>query len=155
MSAAPCLFEGSSGRLKLTIEGYQFPEIETDEWDSNWLIIAGEAVIDGRAWSFRDSCLTTFEVTRLAAWLDAVASCLPTHPFCGFTEPNLEFSRPDRHSIWLGFALESAPPWANHRDEWYTYGVRLPVDASLHEAAANLRCQLARFPLRGPGSEKR
>ena len=28
----------------LTIVRYQFPELENDEWDSNWLVISGHVV---------------------------------------------------------------------------------------------------------------
>lgn len=153
MNMLPCLFEGPSGYLKLTIEDYQFPDTHDDEWDSNWLIVAGDAMVDGRRWNFRDPCLTTMELACLAAWLDAVADGQPVRPFCGFTEPNLEFSKTDCRSIRIGFALESAPPWASRGENWYVCGIDLPADASLHTAAANLRQQLARFPQRALANE--
>lgn len=148
MDVPSCLFEGPSGYLKLTIEDYQFPDFKEDVWDSNWLVVAGDAMIDGRRWSFRAPCLTTMELGRLAAWLDAIADGQPIQPFCGFTEPNLEFNKTDCQSIRVGFALESAPPWASPGENWYVYGIDLPADASLHAAAATLRQQLARFPQR-------
>jgi hypothetical protein len=54
-------FEGPTGSLRIGVERYQFPEITDDEWNSNWLIITGEAVLEDKSWSFRDPCLTTFE----------------------------------------------------------------------------------------------
>ncbi|WP_420878293.1 WapI family immunity protein [Sphingobium yanoikuyae] len=50
----PAIFEGPTGELRLEVEGYQFPDVPNDEWDSNWLVITGDAVLDGRSWRFRD-----------------------------------------------------------------------------------------------------
>ena len=55
---------------------YQFPRVRGSrsgrDWDANWLVIHGD--VHGRTWSFKDSCLTTWDARELGAWLRGVAS---------------------------------------------------------------------------------
>lgn len=60
------IFKGPTGSLRIGVERYQFPEITDGYWDTSWLIITGDAVVNGQSWSFRDPCLITFEMERLA-----------------------------------------------------------------------------------------
>jgi hypothetical protein len=140
---------GEDSWFGLVITGYQFPEISNDEWDSNWLIIDGSVSLSGREWHFRDPCLTTFEAMRLADWLEACAQGKAPKPYCGFTEPNLQFDLVDAHTVRVSFALESAPPWARQGDDWTKHGFNVPVGPALVKAASELRYQLERFPVRG------
>ncbi|WP_156400382.1 hypothetical protein [Caulobacter sp. Root655] len=133
------------------IVDYQFPKIIDDEWDSNWLIVDGAVRLAGREWRFRDPCLTAFEARRLADWLDACVRGKAEKPYCGFTEPNLQFDLIDPQTLRVSFALESAPPWAKKGDDWTEHGFNLPVGPALAEAASNLRHQLRAFPVRGSG----
>ncbi|WP_298397063.1 hypothetical protein [Sphingobium sp.] len=141
-------FEGSGGSLRLGVEGYQFPHILDDDWDSNWLIIVGEAEIGNRSWRFRDACLTTFEMERLADWLDAATTGKQSNPFCGFTEPNLDFERVSNEAIRIGFSLEAAPPWSSEDDDFGTHGFEVPVNDRLGLAATDLRRLLQTYPVR-------
>jgi hypothetical protein len=146
-------FQGPWGSLRIGVAGYQFPGIANDEWDSNWLIVTGDAVLDGRSWSFRDPCLTTFEMRRLAEWLDQVVAGRADQASCGFTEPNLDFEQVSREAIRIGFSLEALPPWVNHESDFGEIGFSIPIDSQLEAAANNLRTLLARFPVRaGNGS---
>jgi hypothetical protein len=142
------VFAGPSGSLRLTVERYQFPEILNDEWDSNWLIIAGAAVLDEKSWSFRDPCLTTFEMQWLADWLDQIAAGEAKPTSCGFTEPNLDFERLSDESIRIGFSLESLPPWIDRAGDFGEVGFSIPIDEHLSIAAGNLRKILLQFPVR-------
>jgi hypothetical protein len=143
------IFTGPNGSLRLTIDQYQFPEIVDGTWDSNWLIIAGDVVIDGGHWTFRDPSLLAFEVERLAGWLDLVVNGEEPSASCGFVEPNLQFDREANDFVRIGFALEAAPPWATTDDDWYEYGVNVPIDENLAIAVRRLRDQLSHFPVRG------
>lgn len=145
-------FEGPTGSLRIGIESYQFPEIADDDWDSNWLIITGEAVLDDKPWSFRDPCLTTFEMERLASWLDEVASGKAEKAFCGFTEPNLDFERVSDATVRISFSYEALPPWSKCDGDLGEIGFNIPIDDRLGAAANSLRALLTRFPIRARNS---
>src|SRR5262245_43472807 len=83
------LADGTS--FTLTISGYQYPELSTASYDSNWLMIRIDAANSQGTWSATDPCLLTYEVTRLADWLDAIAAGTVTKAACGFIEPCLLF----------------------------------------------------------------
>ena len=142
------VFEGPAGSLRVRVERYQFPEITKDEWDSNWLIIRGDVDLDGKSWSYRDPCLTTFEMERLADWLDHIAAGEAENAFCGFTEPNLDFEQLSRDAIRIGFSLEALPPWIDSDADFGEIGLIVPIDKRLAAAASSLRGLLARFPVR-------
>jgi hypothetical protein len=139
----------TGGDSWLIIVRYQFPENTTDEWDSNWLIIDGSVRLNGKDWRFRDPCLTTFEAEDLAGWLEACALGKAAHPYCAFTEPNLQFDLVDPKTMRVSFALETAPPWAKQGDDWTKHGFDLDVGPALLKAASELRHQLQNFPVRG------
>jgi hypothetical protein len=110
---------------------------------------AGEVNLGTKAWSFRDPCLTTSEVAGLAQWLDQLVDGAALNPYYSFTEPNLQFDRVSDRAIRVSFALECAPPWAERGDRWTKHGFEVPIGPGLRRAAAELRCDLARFPERG------
>jgi hypothetical protein len=142
------VFEGPTGSLRISVERYQFPEIENDEWDSNWLMITGDAILDEKRWFFLDPCLTTFEMQRLADWLDQIVAGESERAFCGFTEPNLDFELVSGGAVRIGFSLEALPPWENRDGEFGELGFNVPIDDHLRTAAVNLRKLLTQFPVR-------
>lgn len=148
---AVATFIGPRGSLRISVERYEFPESADDKWDSNWLIIVGNAVLDGKNWSFRDACLTTFEIAGLAAWLELVSSGDNDQKYCAFAEPNLEFEHVSGASIRIAFDLETLPPWAKTDDDRNNIAMDIPIDAGLLAAAKSLRGLLTEFPIRGRG----
>jgi hypothetical protein len=149
------LLVGTNGsRFELAIAGYQFPGVEDDEWDSNWLNITIYAQSERGSWSSTDPSLSTADIERLADWLDAVAEGRAQNAEMDFMEPNLSFElrRASDADVTLRvwFELESRPPWApadaaDARDLW------LDLDVSkedLRQAARDLRAQLDKFPAR-------
>jgi hypothetical protein len=141
--------------FELRVTGYQFPDIENDEFDANWLVVEGRvAPEDERAWEFRDPTLLTWEVERLSNWLEGLASGQTAKDGEDFIEPNLRFEvvERDRNTITIRvyFELESRPPWffarvAGMDDLW----IDLRVDRDdLRAAAEDLRRDLTRFPPR-------
>jgi len=98
--------------------------------------------------------LLTWEVKKLAEWLDEAAVMPEASSELGFLEPNLTFERrPGKNqkvdvTIWL--ELEARPRWAqkgfvSERD----FSVDLDLDADqLKQAAGDLGAQLERFPTR-------
>ena len=143
--------------LELDITGYEFPSIHDDHWDSNWLIVRGRVAHPRGDWSFRQPCLTTFEVGDLARWLEGVANGAPEAKLGYFTEPNLEFeyaALPDP-VIEVRVAHECAPPWLEIGDARLD-GVVLRFPLAINdpiESAAALRAALEVYHVRGPGHD--
>ena len=57
--------------FELNIQGYQFPGITNDYWDSNWLLIEINVSHPRGSWVKVDPSMNTFEVARLADWMDS------------------------------------------------------------------------------------
>lgn len=151
-SEALATFRGPTGSLRISVERYQFPEITDDEWDSNWLIVCGDAELDGKSWTFRDPCLTTFELEHLANWLDQVFKDEAKNEYCDFTEPNLGFERLSELEVRIAFSLESLPPWYESDGDFGEIGFNIPINDQLPAAANSLRALLDRFPIRAQNS---
>lgn len=136
-------------RFELRIVGYQFPGDATAEYDSNWLVIEGSVWHPRGDWRFRDPCLLTYEVARLADWLEAVAADCEPRPWCSFIEPNLTFEVAGEDAtrvLRVSFRCEAAPPWATRDEE---ASAEIPVAGlDLMSAAESLREQLREFPRR-------
>ena len=143
--------------LALSIVGYQFPDQAVDPWDSNGLLVSVRVVSPQGTWEVVDPCLTTWETSRLASWLAAVAHGRMLGPAATLDEPNVSLRAAvdspgpvARVSLRVCFELENRPPWAPT-----VAGSRnlcVDLDAGRHEigaAAADLREDLARFPQRG------
>ena len=146
------IFKGPAGSLSISVERYQFPEIINDEWDSNWLIIAGNAELDGKSWTFRDPCLTTFELEHLANCLDQVFLSEAESAYCGFTEPNLDFERLSEQEVRIAFSLEALPPGCERDGDFGEIGFNIPINDQLPAAAKSLRALLDQFPVRARSS---
>jgi hypothetical protein len=115
------------------------------DWDANWLMIAGRVDCDKGSWTFRDPCLTTFELAQLLAWLASLPH--PTEPILSFTEPLLAFvwDPPRERSLAVRLRGEALPA---QRDRWSTV-VELsfaPDPQSLGAFVDELRRQVERFP---------
>jgi hypothetical protein len=155
--------------VELSPRSYEFgPSSEPEDWDANWLVIAGHVALpDGRSWSFNDPCLTTWEARELGSWLESVAAGdVEPFDFSGgedarllmFTEPVVGFSLASRVgasvTLRVHFSLESEPPWrADELDdddtELFDYFVELKLTTgSVAEAAAAWDAELAAFPVR-------
>ena len=135
--------------FQFRIVGYEFPDQQSAEYDSNWLLIEGTVHHPNGDWRFRDPSLLTYEVVELANWLESAAAGTQPQPSCTFTEPNLSFETvgtgPYR-ALRVSFALEALPPWAKRGEEVY---MDFPFDAlNLPVVVASLRQQLSGFPQR-------
>lgn len=163
------LREGRVG-LSLNLISYQFPELEDQEWDSDWLNVRLHLQYGDRLWERLDPALTTFEVQWLVEWLDEVAAHsavfgswrhnrLVTRVF--FTEPCLGFEVLNGHptgapmTFRCYLSAEFLPPFKQlcshvpldqEVDEvWLDFGVD---KAQLRALTAQWREQLNRFPVR-------
>ena len=139
--------------FELQILGYEFPHFETAEYDSNWLVVAGEVGHSRGSWQFTHPCLLTYEAAGLATWMDAVADTGSCSDTCGFIEPNLEFRallNLEQPVLRVYFNLEARPSWASNpgaglEDLW----VEFPIgEIDLRSAAQQLRAELKQYPQR-------
>lgn len=151
------LLAGANGNeLELSIVGYQFPDVEHDPWDSNWLLVALRVVSPKGTWEVVDPCLTTWEAKNLMAWLVTVATRDPASTPLAFTEPNLTFTARQkprslkRVLLRACFQLELRPPWLGRGGGSDDLCVDLDVGRDeVARAAASLLTDLIRFPQRG------
>ena len=135
--------------FELNIAGYQFPAEETADYDSNWLVMKGVVVHPRGNWQFLDPLLLTYEVSRLADWLDALDQMPNSESTLAFIEPNLEFAlltSAETSVLRIAFALESRPPWVEVGEDWH---IDFPIRGlDLTAAATSLRQQLSLYPQR-------
>jgi hypothetical protein len=135
--------------VELQILGYQFPHLETEEYDSNWLIVAGNVMHQSGSWQFTNPCLLTYEAEELASWIDLVADTELPSGSCAFIEPNLEFRtllNVDRPVLRVYFDLEARPSWATKVEEIF---VEFAIDdLNLRSIAQQWRTELSAYPQR-------
>jgi hypothetical protein len=160
------LLSGDGASAEFRPVGYQFggrpagdpgAADDDDEWDANWLMIRGDIrTADGRAWTFCDPCLTTWEAGLLSAWLHAAArdDVAGHQDEAVFTEPNLSFILDGRDGgrarMRVRFSYESLPGWVP-RDVsgWQAGQYFLSLDlrcSELAEAARSWDLDRRQFP---------
>lgn len=138
--------------LDLTPIGYQFPENETDPWDSNQLRVAVRVATRQGTWEVQDPCLTTWEAKALATWLLRATAMGTARGRSTFSGPNVTMTA-SRAGVagWFEIAaeleLEERPPWAQD-------GSALKVELAVEEeqllrAARELLRELRNHPQRG------
>jgi hypothetical protein len=140
--------------FSLTATGYQFPDIERlwNDGDANWLMIRLDASLDGLQWSATDPSLTTGGVARLARWIDDLATgALPAgEVWYGSDGPDLMMTvvaaDVEPRQIIVGFGGAFRPPMRVPNTESQT--VLAVTPAALRRFAAELRAELAAFPVR-------
>lgn len=149
----------------MTVDGYQFSAASgsgPEDWDANWLIIAGTVRSDQGSWAFRDPSLTAWEAQRLAGWLRGVAdgSIRPSPvgedvdegEILAFTEPNLAFSFQARTAdcvvLRVYLSLAALPEHLASADI-YDHFVELTLSSMAVEAAAAAwASELLAYPVR-------
>lgn len=75
----------------MSLVGYQFPELEDVEYDSNWLNVKIALSHQRGKWSTIDPALLTYEVQWLIDWLKAVSARKYDNRQVSFMEPCLSF----------------------------------------------------------------
>ena len=145
------LHDGQGVTFELGVDGYQFPDSD-EYWDANWLMVRGRIEHPRESWTFRDPCLTTFELEQLAEWFESVVAGKADPANGYFTEPNLHFSQGStpEPTIDVTFAYESAPPWLTGHEprlEGTVVSFPLRLNDPL-ELASSLRRMLAMHPIR-------
>lgn len=140
--------------FKLEIADYEFPEQETGEYDSNWLMIRIDVNHPNGNWSVTNPCLLVSEIKYLADWLDSILEGKEAKQGIGFIEPSLEFdltisNEPLNKNLRVTFHMELRPPWVEQRYDDGKAWVEFPLaEIDLGKASAQLREQLKMFPQR-------
>ena len=139
--------------FEASIAGYEFPEIEND----NWLFVFMRVKSPRGEGTCVDPCLKTWDVEYLIEWLESHANDEPVEPDMVFPEPNMLFkvikAAQDRLTLRVYFILESESWWKPAGGErqtgnWHDY---VDLDVSREDmqfAAEAWRADLSRFPLR-------
>lgn len=136
----------------MEVAGYQFPHLEHEEYDSDWLKINIRVRLPEGSWTSTDPSLLTWEVASLAQWLESIAEGVSAESEQSFLEPNLRFElmQSEPKTLRVYFELESRPPWAPSdgagMDDLFAEFAVNPDD--LRDAASALREDLKRFPVR-------
>ena len=136
-------------RVKITISGYQFPNVTKGEHDSNWLSIYGEITHQKGSWTFCDPCFLTWEINELSDWIENIGTGVSTESELEFIEPVLIFRRQNQNTLRLFFELGARPNWAKfegiEEDLWIDFEAD---ELSFRRAANSLRDQLEKYPIR-------
>lgn len=148
--------------VEASIVGYEFPDIEGQKWDSNYLYICIRITTPAGRGSSVDPCWTTWEVARLVAWFESLAADEPASRI-GFLESNLEFELArkdqDRLTLRVFFILERERRWVPG-DEVLSLEPQTPAEPvsgavdlevtreALRQAATALQGELGHFPIR-------
>jgi hypothetical protein len=147
------LLKGSDGEeFEMEVAGYQFPHLEQEQDDSDWLKIKISVRLREGSWTSTDPSLLTWELTSLAQWLESIAEGASVESEESFLEPNLRFeiTQSEAKTLRVYFELESRPPWAPSdgagMDDLFAEFAVNPDD--LRDAASSLREDLKRFPVR-------
>ncbi|MEM9081434.1 MAG: hypothetical protein AAGC74_12160 [Verrucomicrobiota bacterium] len=147
------LVKDSTRSFALHVAGYQFPELENEDYDSNWLNIRIDVLHPEGSWTATDPSLLTYELRELGTWLASITKNPAESSEIDFIEPNLKFqyrAESDPQILRILFELESRPGWApsdgaGMEDLW----VDIPfAREDFESAAAAIAEECRRFPQR-------
>lgn len=136
----------------LRVVQYLYPErCAPADYDSNWLVIAGEVLHDGHRWRFREACLLTGELERLLSWMKRM-------PVPGegieFIEPLLTLEVPEGVDPWtilVTLRAEGVPEQMLTGDARWSTGIPIRLrttPAQVLRFVDGLTHDLAKFPPR-------
>ncbi len=142
--------QSENNSFDLTIIDYEFPDIVDSEYDSNWLLIEVSVTAQQGSWCFFHPCLLVWEAGAIPDYLDQLAAGVAPERELAFTEPLLFFAKNSKNELKLTFDAGAIPPWFEaSADGGDSFCLEFALSAaSLRDAAASLRKQLARFPQR-------
>lgn len=138
-------------RFELSVLAFQHPRGASNEIDANRLQVRVALATDDGAWIEIVPCLVTWELERLAEWMEALAAHRATDAEQRFLEPDLRFRIAPAAGVArvlrIGIDLRARRPGgaAPHGE------IGLPLrDDEIASAARALRSQARRFPTREP-----
>lgn len=132
----------------LWVDGYEFPELENEPYDANWLNIGIEVQLKQGSWTAIDPCILTTDMERLIKWFTLVG--INQHPYDWFVflEPSLSFELrgkfPNQMRIHLKYGFK--PDWIPLEEDVY---LEILLDeTSLLQIINALESMSAEFPTR-------
>lgn len=84
------ILEGENQEIELIVQGYEFPKINDNFWDNNWLMIYCRKTINGKTVSGSFPCCLTTELESLQKLLEQFRNGRIASVEWGGTEPNFE-----------------------------------------------------------------
>ena len=148
------LKNSSKESFELRIIQYEFPNINNEKYDANWLLIEIEVSDQYGQWVVKDPCLLTFDIQNLGNWLLSIAAGEEVISKFQFMEPELEFHliRPIEEEYILRIYMRHnlKPQWKSSRGrEAEDFWLDFPVDSLVLQRLANsLHQQLMEYPPR-------
>jgi hypothetical protein len=130
--------------------GYQYPDIQDDYWESNWLVIQIQLQLLEQSWSIKDPCLTTFELQILLDWLHRFSINAPGNNSLGFTESYVQFEFIIDYNRGQSLRINYRLPPNGRNNSWKD---NISIDFPLRRVPFNalvedLQAQLTKFPQR-------
>lgn len=142
------LISTSSGHLAIEFMGYEFPEVEGDEYDSNGLAVRYSGQLAGEGFLLEEPNLYTFEVEHLIDWLRKHASGEDAESVFEFYEPWIRMmceGQERRGKAKLVVVLTQCDEGARFREFRFQKQV---TRSELGELADQFERELRRFPTR-------
>ncbi len=146
------LIGNDNTEFEMKVVGYQFPHLEHEQYDSDWLSIMIRVKLPQGSWTAIDPSLLTWELVGLTEWLESIVDGKRVESEESFMEPNLRFEliEEEPKKLRVYFELESRPGWAPYdgagmNDLWAEFEINAE---EIRAAAASLREDLKRFPIR-------
>jgi hypothetical protein len=135
----------------MSLVGYQFPQLEDVEYDSNWLQVKIVVSHSRGKWSAVAPALLTYEMESLIDWLKELSAGKYDKRHLLFTEPCISFhllpSEGEPDKLAIEFSYEFRPPWA--KDPHEEHQIAFPLASiDLMKAAQLLENQLHQYPTR-------
>jgi len=147
------LTSGKDEEFEMTVAGYEFPHLEHEPFDADWLDVHVNVIHSRGAWSKNYPCVLTWELAGLAEWLESIAETNPPYSERRFMEPELRFE-------WFGEGMNTLrvhlhyslrPSWSpyhgpNEEKDLYVQFTLTPDNLS--QATTSLRGEIKQFPVR-------
>lgn len=137
--------------FEFRVAGYQFPEVENDAYDANWLLVNIGVRSPAGSLSKTDPCLLTWEGHWFANWLVDLVSGQSADEELSFLDGNIFFSvlaRDDEKvRLVVEFGDELVPPDSKLVGEFFAIALDISIE-DLRTAAADWCWGMRLFPIR-------
>jgi hypothetical protein len=138
--------------FEVQISDYEFPQIENDEWDSNWLKVNLRAKTLTSEWSISTPCLDTYEAAELCDWLRMLADGHQVKMSLSFLEPEFAFQIMETSEAFIVLQVKSRDWQKMPNRISFAYKVERK---QLHQVAEMWCSEIQQFPTRVERNRKK